>query len=682
MPEKELYLYVTAPAEFHLAEIDGEEGISDLFHYRLKLRSEDGNVDFKMLVGQKITATIIQYNGTERHINGVVTRFMQGDFDGKMTTYYAEIRPWLWELTLTTNSKIFQNLSVLDIISEVFSDMGFTDFSVKTIGTYKPREYCVQYQETAFAFVSRLMEDEGIFYFFEHEDGKHTLVIADDMDAHQPCPGLAYARMRYASLESKTDDNFITRCTLEQQMIHTKYAVDDYNFETPESDLLTSVDGKEKGKFRVYEYPGKFANSGEGEAISDKRIEMCELPQKLLKGQGFCRAFIAGYKFELQEHERGDVNDSYILRRISLRADQDGYVNTFEAFPANVPFRPPRTATKPRIPGTQTAVVVGKKGEEIWPDEYGRVKVQFHWDQEGKKDENSSCWVRVTQMWAGKNWGTLFIPRIGAEVIVSFLEGDPDRPIITGTVYNASQVVPYSQPGDKTKSTIKSDSSLGGGGFNEIRFEDKKGSEEIFTHAQKDQNEVVENNMTTTVKANQTVSVIKNQTISVGGNRSKTVTGNRTNKVDGTHTETIKKDTQITVEEGKYSHKINTGTADYYVKSDVTQKYDATQKSTVAKEIEITSKNNHIHITAKTEIKLTVGKSVLTMKKDGTINLEGVNISVEGKDIAVDGKSSVSIHGGSVTSEADNDHTTKGNLVLSEGAATNTVKGGMIMLNP
>ena len=536
MPERELYLYVTTPVDegvrkFHLAEIDGEEGISEIFHYSLRLRSEDGNVDFKKLVGQKVTVTIIQHNGTERHINGVVTRFMQGDFDGKMTTYHAEIRPWLWELMLTANSKIFQNLSVLDIVSAVFSDMGFTDFSVRTIMTYKPREYCVQYQETAFAFVSRLMEDEGIFYFFEHEDGKHTLVIADDMDAHQSCPGLAYARMRYASIGDKTDDNFITRCTLEQQMIPTKYAVDDYNFETPESDLLTSVDGKEKGNFRVYEYPGKFANSGEGETISDKRIEMCELPQKLLRGKGFCRAFIAGYKFELQEHERGDINDTYVLGRVSIRADQDGYENEFEAFPAKVPFRPPRTATKPRIPGTQTAVVVGKKGEEIWPDEYGRVKVQFHWDQEGKKDENSSCWVRVTQMWAGKNWGTLFIPRIGAEVIVSFLEGDPDRPIITGTVYNASQVVPYSLPGEKTKSTMKTNSSLGGGGFNEFRFEDKKGSEEIYFHGEKDWNIDIKNNKNQNIGNNETLSVAQNRTKTIGFNQFETIGMNKTETV-------------------------------------------------------------------------------------------------------------------------------------------------------
>jgi type VI secretion system secreted protein VgrG len=528
MPDKQLYLYVTTPADedgrkFDLMKIQGEEQISGLFRYTLMLRSEDGNVDFKKMVGQPVTVTIEMYNGAKRYINGIVSRFMQGAFDGNITTYYAEIRSWLWQLTLTSNSKIFQNQSVLDIIKEVFSDSGFTDFEEKTIRSYPPREYCVQYQETAYAFVSRLMEDEGIFYFFKHEDGKHTLVIADDLDAHEPCPGLEYARMRYASLQDRTDDIFIIDCTLEQQMIPNKYATEDFNFETPHSDLLTSVDGKEKGKFRIYEYPGNYGVTGDGEKISDKRIEMYELPQKILKGEGFCRAFIAGYKFDLEEHERQDMNISYVLKQLSVNADQDEYRNTFEAFPADVPFRPARTAAKPKIVGTQTAIVVGKSGEEIWTDQYGRVKVQFHWDQEGKRDENSSCWVRVTQTWAGKGWGTLFIPRIGAEVIVSFLEGDPDRPIITGTVYNASQVVPYNLPAEKTKSTMKTNSSLGGGGFNEIRFEDKKGKEEIFTHAQKDQNEVVENNMSTTVKANQSIMVNKNKTETVGMNKAESI---------------------------------------------------------------------------------------------------------------------------------------------------------------
>jgi len=544
---KTIYLYVTTPADedarkFFLHDLNGEEQISGLFHYRLTLRSEDNRVDFTEIIGQPVTVTIVMYNKSTRYINGIVSRFMQGAFDGNITTYYMEIHPWLWQLTLTRNSKIFQNQNILDIIKEVFSDFGFTDFEDKTIRSYKPREYCVQYQETAFHFVSRLMEDEGIFYFFRHEDGKHTLVIADDMDAHEPCPGLEYARMRYASLEDRTDDIFITHCTLEQQIIPNKYATEDFNFKSPDADLLTDVNGKEKGKFRIYEYPGNFELTSDGEKIADKRIEMYELPQKLLKGQGLCRAFIAGYKFDLKEHDRDDMNRGYVLKNLSVHADQDKYSNLFEAFPSDVPFRPPRTTPKPKIPGTQTAIVAGKKGEEIWTDQYGRVKVQFHWDQEGKRDENSSCWVRVMQTWAGKGWGTLFIPRMGTEVIVSFLEGDPDRPLITGTVYNA-MTVPYSLPGSKNISTMKTNSTLKGKAGNEIRFDDTKNREEFFTHAQKDQNEVVENNMTTKVKGSQSISVDGSQSLDVG---------------DGRTTKISKKNDKLIVQDGERIIEVNT----------------------------------------------------------------------------------------------------------------------------
>jgi len=569
---KTIYLYVTTPADedarkFFLHDLNGEEQISGLFHYRLTLRSEDNRVDFTEIIGQPVTVTIVMYNKSTRYINGIVSRFMQGAFDGNITTYYMEIHPWLWQLTLTRNSKIFQNQNILDIIKEVFSDFGFTDFEDKTIRSYKPREYCVQYQETAFHFVSRLMEDEGIFYFFRHEDGKHTLVIADDMDAHESCPGLEYARMRYASLEDRTDDIFITDCTLEQQIIPNKYATEDFNFKSPDADLLTDVNGKEKGKFRIYEYPGNFELTSDGEKIADKRIEMYELPQKLLKGQGLCRAFIAGYKFDLKEHDRDDMNRGYVLKNLSVHADQDKYSNLFEAFPSDVPFRPPRTTPKPKIPGTQTAIVAGKKGEEIWTDQYGRVKVQFHWDQEGKRDENSSCWVRVMQTWAGKGWGTFFIPRMGTEVIVSFLEGHPDRPLITGTVYNAV-TVPYNLPDSKNINTMKTMSTPGGKAGNELRFDDTKGKEELYEHAQKDKKSLIENELFQTVKSHAKNFVMgklkeivnKQVTKLFKSNCSKTVLGADTHVVKGNFIQKIG---------GNYSSKVK-GNYDLQIDGDLT----------------------------------------------------------------------------------------------------------------
>ncbi|QTA85814.1 type VI secretion system Vgr family protein [Desulfonema magnum] len=669
---EKVYLCVTTPLDgearkFMLAEIEGEEHLSGLFHYRLKLRTDDNAVDFTQIVGQKITVTIEQYNGTKRYINGVVCRFIQAGYDGNITTYYAEIRPWFWQLTLTANSKIFQNMTVPDIIADVFSAFGLTDFDDRTTGTYNPRVYCVQYQETAYAFVSRLMEEEGIFYFFEHTEDKHMLILADDADAHQPCPGLDAARMRPVAHEDRSDDTLIDRCSLEQQMIPNKYASEDFNFETPDTDLLSSVDGKESGGFRIYDYPGKFGTTGDGEAIINKRIEAYELPQKLLRGQGFCRAFIAGYKFDLTEHDRDDMNVTYILRDVFIRADQDGYANVFEAFPGDVPFRPPLITKKPKVVGTQTAIVTGPAGEEIWPDEYGRVKVQFHWDEEGQRDENTSCWVRVAQMWAGKNWGTIFIPRIGMEVIVSFLEGDPDQPIITGTVYNASQVVPYALPGEKTKSTMKTDSSLGGGGFNEIRFEDKKGSEEIFLHGQKDWTIVIENDKNRTVGHDETLSVGNNRTKSVGVNQSESVGKNKSIDVGKNHTESIGDNASIsigkneTISIGKNLSESIGKNANLSVGKSLSESIGDNADSSIGKDLSASIGSNasvkvgkntsldvgkklnvhaadEINIFSDKKIVLNAGKASITLKKNGDIQIKGKKFNFKASgDIKIKG---------------------------------------------
>lgn len=545
---KKTWLYVITPLDenpgkFFLHEIEGIEQISGLFHYKLILKTDDNTIDFSQILGEEITVVIEQYNGTKRYINGVVFRFIQAGYDGKITTYYAEIRPWLWHLTLTSNSRIFQNQTVPEIIADVFADLGFTDFDDRTSSTYNQRVYCTQYQETAFAFISRLMEDEGIFYFFEHTQDTHTLVIADDADAHQACPGLETARLRQVLQDQQATDELIDRCSFEQQLIPNKYGVEDYNFETPDTDLLTGVDGKLEGNLRIYEYPGGFTSTDSGETIANKRIESFELPQKLMKGQGFCRGFIAGYKFDLQNHEREDMNRSYVLRSLSVWANQDRYTNTFQTFPAGTPFRPLQVTPKPRIFGTQTALVVGKSGEEIWTDQYGRVKVQFHWDQEGKKDENSSCWVRVAQVWAGKNWGTLFIPRIGTEVIISFLDGDPDKPVIIGTVYNATQTVPYSLPENKNKSTIKTMSTKQGSAGNEIRFDDTKDSEELYIHAQKDMVTEVENDQTVTVTKNRSVTVKEENdslTVEKGERTVKISKGNETHTNAADYTQKVK----------------------------------------------------------------------------------------------------------------------------------------------
>jgi type VI secretion system secreted protein VgrG len=527
--------------KFLLKNFQGEEQISGLFHYRLELISQDDSIAFTSIVGQKVTITIELPGGSDhQYINGVVGKFTQAGKSARFTTYFADIYPWLWLLTMNTDHQIFQNKSALDIIKKVFSDLGFTDFKDSTTKTYSTREFCVQYGESSFNFVSRLMESEGIFYFFDHTDSTHTLVLADDSSAYLSMPGLDTVQASPSGRSWETADAML-ESQIEQQVIVGQFKSDDYNFTTPSTDLLATASGSDTSR-SVYEYPGEYTTASDGETVTSLRLDALQAPGKLLKGTSMCRAFHAGAKFTLANHYRSDANASYVLSSLSQTGDQDQYSNSFEAFPSDTVFHPPRLTPKPKVIGSQTALVVGKSGEEIWTDEYGRIKVKFYWDQSSATDETSSCWIRVAQGWAGKAWGSIFIPRIGQEVVVSFLDGNPDRPLVTGCVFNAQQTVPYTLPDEQTKSTVKTNSSKGGSGFNELRFEDKAGSEEIFIQAQKDMNVTVLNNLTTTVTNARTTTVSqKDDSLVVDqGNRSiKVNTGNETHAVQGKRDLTI-----------------------------------------------------------------------------------------------------------------------------------------------
>ncbi|MCA9546341.1 MAG: type VI secretion system tip protein VgrG [Myxococcales bacterium] len=505
-------LSVTAPVGedvLILQTLNGEDRISGLFLYQLEMISEDPEVDMDAMVGESVTAKLA-HGDNEFCFNGVCARFVQAGTNERFTTYFAELRPWLWELTLTSDSRIFQEMSAVDIIKQVFDEGGYSDYRVDATGGTATRVYTVQYQETDFNFVTRLMEDEGICYFFEHEEGKHTLVLADAPDHFQPREGVETAPVKGQDNTAKGDE-IVYRMALEQQVIVGGYAMADYNFEKPSTALDANVSGEDAAK-EVFEYPGGYMVKGDGDSRSKLRIEAAEAPKVLVKGQSYIRGFISGAKVEFTDHVRADLNGEYVMKWVSHQATTTRYQNTFECFPADIPFRPPRVTRRPVIHGQQSAMVTGKSGEEIYTDKYGRIKVHFYWDRESKKDENTTCWIRVAQGWAGKGWGMWFLPRIGQEVLVSFLDGDPDRPIVTGSVYNAEQTVPYSLPGDMTKSTIKSDSSKGSDGFNEIRFEDKKGEEEIYIFAEKDMNVLIDNDSTRTVMNDETVTVEMNRT--------------------------------------------------------------------------------------------------------------------------------------------------------------------------
>jgi type VI secretion system secreted protein VgrG len=516
----------------------GEESISGLFRYDLELYSEDAALDMSRIVGQAATLKIQLSNGSFRSVNGIVGRFAQAGRDKRFTTYLVELHPWLWLLGMSANCRIFQNKSALDIVKQIFSDLGFSDYQDKTTATPATREYCVQYRETALDFVNRLLEEEGIAYYFTHDESKHTLVLVDDTSSWGSCAGLTSARCAGNGVSYDADDA-VTECSLQQAVTVGAFTSDDFNFTMPATELLATATGGD-AKRTVYDYPGLYAGQSDGETLASRRLTSLRAEAKLLKGSSVCRTFFAGAQFTLANHYRDDVNASYVVRRMTLHGDQTDYANSFEAFPADAEFRPPRITPRPVIAGTQTATVVGKASEEIWTDQYGRVVVQFHWDQEGKSNEKSSCWIRVAQGWAGSMWGSIFIPRVGQEVIVSFLEGNPDRPLITGAVYNAQQQAPYALPDEQTKSTIKTNSSKGGTGFNELRFEDKAGSEEVFLQAQKDMN----------------VSILNNSSVTVAGTRALNVTGNETHTNKGDYTNTTSGAFKLTVS-GDYTLKVD-----------------------------------------------------------------------------------------------------------------------------
>jgi|CXWL01.1.fsa_nt_gi type VI secretion system secreted protein VgrG len=542
----------------------GHEAISRLFNFELDLLSTDPEIKFEKIIGQKVTIRVRLGKEKERFFHGIISRFMQTGSDTGLANYRATMVPALWFLTRTADCRIFQNKKVPDIIQEIFKENGVTDVKAVLKGTYEPRDYCVQYRETDFNFVSRLMEQYGIFYFFEHEEKKHTLVIADDLSAHQTCP--VQPKVFWNPQGSDTlDEDVITTLQCEETFRFGKYAVTDYNFETPSTSLRaevkTQIEVGGNSKYEIYDYPGEYGKKAEGDGIAKIRMQEEEAQYKVISGSGTARVFTTGYKFTLQDYVRKDINGDYVLTQVQHVASVGGaytsgaagggaegdYSNSFSCIPAKRPFRSPQVTPKPMVQGPQTAVVVGKSGEEIWTDKYGRVKVQFHWDRYGKMNESSSCWVRVSQLWAGKNWGAMFIPRIGQEVIVEFLEGDADQPIITGRVYNAEQTVPYALPAEQTKSTIKSNSSKGGGGSNEFRFEDKKGSEEIFLHGQKDWTIAIENDKNQTVGHDETLSVGNNRTKKVGVDQSETIGSNKTIKVGTNHTEAIGANKTMTV---------------------------------------------------------------------------------------------------------------------------------------
>jgi type VI secretion system secreted protein VgrG len=556
--------------------MSAREEMSRLFEYHLDLLSAKPDINLDEILGKNVTIKLGLPDDETRHFNGFVTRFAQGGMHGRYHRYVATVRPWLWFLTRTSDCRIFQEMTVPDIIKAVFADHPSAELKLELTSNYRKWTYCVQYRETDFNFVSRLMEQEGIAYYFRHTEGHNTLVLTDSTSKHTPaagCKALSYIDPHDVVRE---DHEHVSSWDYSREIQPGVYVHDDYDLERPSVELKASKTLPRKYKpsdYEVYDWPGEYVEKPHGEQYAAVRIDELGSQFEIARATTNSRALTVGSLLNLEDHPRPDQNREYLVLGAAYEMtfgdyealpEQTGssYKCSFLAMPSGQQFRPQRQTPKPFVQGPQTAVVVGPAGEEIYTDKYGRVKVQFHWDRRGKKDDKSSCWIRVSHPWAGKNWGGISNPRIGQEVIVDFLEGDPDQPIITGRVYNAEQMPPYDLPANQTQSGMKSRSSKGGGpaNFNEIRMEDKMGSEQLFIHAEKNQDIEVENDEThwvghdrkktidhdeiTLVKHDRTETVDNDETITIHGNRTELVDKNETLAVKGNRRERIYLDHQ------------------------------------------------------------------------------------------------------------------------------------------
>ena len=658
--------------------MSAKEQLGRLFEYQLDVISTDANIKLDDLLGQNVTVRLKLTNSDSRFFNGYVSRFCFVGLEENYYSYQITLRPWLWFLTRTANCRIFQNQKAPDIIKQIFRDQGFSDFEDKLTATYRTWEYCVQYRETDFNFVSRLMEQEGMYYYFKQENGKHTLVLADSIEAHEAVTD--YSELPYFPPEEslRRERDHIFDWFVAQEVQPGSYALNDFDFEKPKADLnakLKQPYGHAVDQFEVYDYPGEYVEKADGDEYVRKRVEELHAQYEQAHGQGNARGLTVGCLFSLTQFPRNDQNKEYLITSATYELQSDEYGSAssgggeqifmcqFTAIDSSQPFRTPRISPKPVVQGPQTAIVVGPKGEEIYTDKHGRVKVQFHWDREGKADENSSCWIRVSQAWAGKTWGAIVLPRIGQEVVVDFLEGDPDHPLITGRVYNEINKPPYDLPNKATISTFKTNSSKGGEGFNEFRFEDKKGEEQIFIQAEK--------NMDIRVKNDRFETIGHDRSLVVENDKKEHIKNERHEQVDSHHMEKITGDRNLKVE-GKEAKEVG-GSLSLKVSGDVIEQFGANHSEQVSGDYFLKASN--IIIEGTTNVTVKVGQSYIAIESGG------IKIGTMGT-LELEAQSTVSVKGtAGITIESPATVDVKGSMTTVKGDAVLTLQGGLVKIN-
>ncbi|VFR41578.1 VgrG protein [plant metagenome] len=562
-----------APAGILFRSMEGQEHLSQLFEFQVDVLYEGMGLDLRSFLGKSLTLEIETDapGSATRYLNGQITRFMLAGKETVTQRYYvyrATVRPWLWSASRREDFRIFQEKPVPDIVEEVLAPYGHA-IARKLAEAYRPWTYCVQYGESDFDFVSRLLEHEGIYYWFKHNQGSHELVLADDMSAHEDSPGCASLPYYASDRQTVPDESYVTDLRVGEEVRAGEYVTDDYNFETPKASLSSTQRNParhDQDSHQVYQWPGDHRDVDQGQAYARVRMEELHQQREQAELRSNVRGLATASTFTLRNCPRDAENRKYMVvgTRYALReggyysqADgaQGGTACDFDLTiqPATLAYRPPRTTRKPRTLGPQTAVVTGPAGEEIWTDQYGRVKVHFHWDRNGPRDENSSCWIRVSNPWASSGFGGIQVPRIGDEVVVDFINGDPDTPLITGRVYNAANMPPWELPGNATQMGLMSRSTPKGdpGNANAIRFEDKMGAEQLWIHAERNQDIEVEKDETHWVGQDRKKTIDRDETVNVKRDRKETVDRDETITVHGKRTETVDKDETITIHQNR-----------------------------------------------------------------------------------------------------------------------------------
>ena len=551
-------------ADLMVASMAMQEGISVLGEMQLELMSPKADLKPEDLLGQPVTVTMQRTDDQKRHFNGHVTRFALGSRRGRFYGYHATVRPWLWILTRTSDCRIFPDKTVPQIVEMVFADHPSANFKFHLFRSYRTWPYCVQYRETDYNFVARLLEQEGIYWYFDHSDGEHTLMLVDSKEVNKSTD--KHPELPYFENGSETPDiEYVSNWSFSRQVTAGQVAMTSYDFERPSTQL--DVKQKESREYtgadlEMFDFDGDYVKTADGQQWAEDGIDELQTQYEQLSATSNAQGIEAGKLMSLRMHPRDDQNANYLVTHVAIQAraneNESGggaadFHCSFSAIPDAQQFRPARLTPKPSVQGPQSAIVTGPAGEEIFTDKYGRVRVQFHWDRTRKGNDKSSCWVRVSHPWAGKNFGAIHIPRIGQEVIVDFLEGDPDQPIITGRVYNAEQMPPWELPANATQSGILTRSSKGGayGNANALRFEDKKGGEQVWLHAEKNQDIEVENDETHWVGHDRKKTIDHDETVLVKHDRTETVDNNETITVHGMRTEVVDKDETITIHQNR-----------------------------------------------------------------------------------------------------------------------------------